>query len=118
MAYWCDPIRRIELASASAIVKIDLTWSLGLVSVELYKLPNPLSCRTLLICPIWISKVLIDAPWFLMAASVEARISLIKLEFSSCLFIDSLINFLRVSSIDFLRSWYEGFALSFDRIPE
>ncbi|GJS06727.1 hypothetical protein Tco_0363523, partial [Tanacetum coccineum] len=80
------------------------TWSLGLVSVELGKLPNPLSCRTLLICPIWIIKVLIDAPWFLMAASVKARISLIKLEFSSCLFADSLINLLRVSSIDCLRS--------------
>ncbi|GKB43690.1 hypothetical protein Tco_0888632 [Tanacetum coccineum] len=39
-----------------------------------------------------------------MAASVEARISLIKLEFSSCLFANSLINLLRVSSIVFLRS--------------
>ncbi|GJU60941.1 hypothetical protein Tco_1238707, partial [Tanacetum coccineum] len=58
-----------------------------------------------------ISKVLIDAPWLRMAASVEARISLIKLEFSSCLFADSLMNLLRVSSIDCLGSWYEGFAL-------
>ncbi|GJU75844.1 hypothetical protein Tco_1272914 [Tanacetum coccineum] len=33
-------------------------------------------------------------------SSVEARISLIKLEFSSCLFADSLINLLKVSSID------------------
>ncbi|GKD87241.1 hypothetical protein Tco_1358395 [Tanacetum coccineum] len=36
------------------------------------RLPNPLSCKTLLICPICISKVLIEAPWFLIAASVEA----------------------------------------------
>ncbi|GKB22766.1 reverse transcriptase domain-containing protein [Tanacetum coccineum] len=28
-AYWCDPIRRIELASASTIVEIYLTWSLS-----------------------------------------------------------------------------------------
>nr|GEX06097.1 hypothetical protein [Tanacetum cinerariifolium] len=34
-AYWCDLIRRIELVSDSTIVEIDLTWSLGLVSVEL-----------------------------------------------------------------------------------
>ncbi|GJZ00685.1 hypothetical protein Tco_0518114 [Tanacetum coccineum] len=71
-AYWYDPIRHIELASASTIVKIDLTWSLELVSVELGKLPNPLSYSTLLICPIWIFKVFIDAPWFLMAAFVKA----------------------------------------------
>ncbi|GJT86850.1 putative ribonuclease H-like domain-containing protein [Tanacetum coccineum] len=37
-------------------------------------------------------------------ASVEAQISLIKLEFSSCLFVDSLMNLLKVSSIDYLRS--------------
>ncbi|GJZ30171.1 hypothetical protein Tco_0575218 [Tanacetum coccineum] len=110
-AYWEDPILRIGYESTSIIVEIDLTWSLGLVSVKLGKLPNPLSYRTFLIFLIWISKVLIDAPWFLMAASVEARIYLIKLELSSCLFADSLINFLRVSSIDCLRSWYEGFAL-------
>ncbi|GKC40840.1 hypothetical protein Tco_1053224, partial [Tanacetum coccineum] len=81
------------------------------VSVELGRLPNLLSCSTLLICPILISKVLTDAPWFLMAASVVAQISLIKWEFSSCLFADSFMNFLRVSSIDCLHSWYEGFAL-------
>ncbi|GJR29744.1 putative ribonuclease H-like domain-containing protein [Tanacetum coccineum] len=103
-AYWEDPIQRIGYESASTIVEIDLTWSLGLVSVELGRLPNPLSCRTLLIFPIWISKVLIDAPWFLMEASVEAQIYLIKLEFSSCRFADSLINLLMVSSIDCLRS--------------
>ncbi|GKC66928.1 hypothetical protein Tco_1099526, partial [Tanacetum coccineum] len=85
--------------------------SLGFISVELDRLPNPLSCSTLLICPICISNVLIDAPWFLMAASVEAQISLIKLEFFSCLFADPPINLLKVSSIDSLRSWYEGFAL-------
>ncbi|GKA66677.1 hypothetical protein Tco_0766485 [Tanacetum coccineum] len=73
MAYWVDLIRRIEYESASIVVEIDLTWSLGFVSVEL--------------------------------ASIEARISLIKLEFSSCLFADSLINLLRVSSIDYFRSW-------------
>ncbi|GJV67755.1 hypothetical protein Tco_1483264 [Tanacetum coccineum] len=105
MAYWDDLIRRIEYDSASIVVEIDLTWSLGFVLVEFGRLPNPLSCSTLLICPICISKVLIDAPWFLMATSVEARISLIKLEFSSCLFADSLMNLLRVSSIDCLRSW-------------
>ncbi|GJV11269.1 hypothetical protein Tco_1352810 [Tanacetum coccineum] len=110
-AYWEDPIRRIRYDSASTIVEIDLTWSLGLVLVELGKLLNPLSCRTLLICPIWISKVLIDAPWFLMASSIKAQISLIKLEFSLCLFADSLINLLMVSSIDYLCSWYEGFVL-------
>ncbi|GKA38191.1 hypothetical protein Tco_0730742 [Tanacetum coccineum] len=38
-------------------------------SSELGRLPNPLSCKTLLICPICISKVLIEAPWFLIAAS-------------------------------------------------
>nr|GEW43885.1 hypothetical protein [Tanacetum cinerariifolium] len=63
MAYWEDPIRRIGYDLASIIVEIDLTWSLGLVLVELDKLPNPLFCRTLLICLIWISKVLVDAHW-------------------------------------------------------
>ncbi|GJZ26351.1 hypothetical protein Tco_0570604 [Tanacetum coccineum] len=71
-AYWEDPIRRIGYESASTTIEIDLTWSLELVLVELGKLLNPLSCSALLICPIWISKVVIDAPWFLMAASVEA----------------------------------------------
>ncbi|GKF78223.1 hypothetical protein Tco_0230693, partial [Tanacetum coccineum] len=33
-----------------------------------------------------------EAPWFLIAASVEARISLIMFEFSSCLLADSAIN--------------------------
>ncbi|GKE94742.1 hypothetical protein Tco_1579597 [Tanacetum coccineum] len=83
MTYRENPIRCIEYESPSIIVEIDLTWSLGLVSVELDKLPNLLSCSTLLICPIWISKVLIDAPWFLMAAFVEAWISLIRLEYSA-----------------------------------
>ncbi|GJU88732.1 hypothetical protein Tco_1301155 [Tanacetum coccineum] len=44
------------------------------------------------------NEVLIDAPWFLIGASVKARISLIKLEFSSCLFADSLMNLLRISA--------------------
>ncbi|GJW32978.1 putative reverse transcriptase domain-containing protein [Tanacetum coccineum] len=66
-----------------------------------------------------ISKVLIDAPWFRMAAFVEARISVIKLEFSSCLFADSLINLLRVSSIECLRSLVsKDLHCSFDRILE
>ncbi|GKF17480.1 hypothetical protein Tco_0062398 [Tanacetum coccineum] len=106
MAYWDDLIRRIEYESASIMVEIDLTWSLGFVSVGLGRLPNPLSYSTLFVFPICISKVLIDAPRFLMAASIVAQISLIKLEFSSCLFVDSLMNLLRVSSIDCLRSWY------------
>ncbi|GJZ31562.1 hypothetical protein Tco_0576609 [Tanacetum coccineum] len=66
-AYWFDLIRCIEFESASIVVEIDLTWSLGFVSVEL--------------------------------AFVEARISLIKLEFSSCLFADSLMNLLRVETV-------------------
>ncbi|GKB29378.1 hypothetical protein Tco_0868779 [Tanacetum coccineum] len=70
-AYWLNPIRRIEFESALMEVEIDLTWSL----------------------------VLIDAPWFRMAASVKAWISLIKLEFSSCLFVDSLMNLLKVHQI-------------------
>nr|GEU31669.1 hypothetical protein [Tanacetum cinerariifolium] len=70
--YWEGLIQHIGYDSASTTVEIDLTWSLGLVSVEL--------------------------------AFVEAQISLIKLEFSSCLFADSLINLLRVSSIDRLHS--------------
>nr|GEW93630.1 hypothetical protein [Tanacetum cinerariifolium] len=77
MVNWEDPIRRIGYEPVSTIVKIDLTWSLGLVSIEL--------------------------------ASIEARMALIKLEFSSCLFSDSLINLLRVSSIDYLRS--DGFKM-------
>ncbi|GKC48885.1 hypothetical protein Tco_1071630 [Tanacetum coccineum] len=111
MAYWVDLIRRIECESASMLVEIDLTWSLGFVLVELGRLPYPLSYSTLLIFLICTSNVIIDAHWFLMATSIEAQISLIKLEFSSCLFADSLMNLLRVSSIECLRSWYEGLAL-------
>nr|GFA26694.1 hypothetical protein [Tanacetum cinerariifolium] len=64
----------------------------------------------------FLREVRINAKWFerkitIHNASVEARISLIKLEFSSCIFPGSLINLLRVSFIDFLLSWYEGFAL-------
>nr|GEV53696.1 retrovirus-related Pol polyprotein from transposon TNT 1-94 [Tanacetum cinerariifolium] len=33
--YWEDPIRRIRYDLASKIVEIDLTWSLGLVSIKL-----------------------------------------------------------------------------------
>ncbi|GJU21092.1 hypothetical protein Tco_1154434 [Tanacetum coccineum] len=50
------------------------------------------------------SKVLIEAPWFLISASVEARISLIMFEFSSCLLADSAMNFVSDSSRLGLRS--------------
>ncbi|GKB45522.1 hypothetical protein Tco_0896275 [Tanacetum coccineum] len=92
------PIRRMYSRTDTTIpeksplaVEIDLTWSRGFVSVELGRFPNPLSCKTLLICPICISKVLIEAHRFLIAASVEARISLIMFEFCSCLLADSAI---------------------------
>ncbi|GKF36429.1 hypothetical protein Tco_0113187, partial [Tanacetum coccineum] len=80
-------------------------------SSELGRLPNPLSCKTLLICPICISMVLIEAPWFLIAAFVETRISLIIFEFSSCLLADSAINLVSDSSRLGLRSGYEEFLL-------
>ncbi|GKF73733.1 hypothetical protein Tco_0220065, partial [Tanacetum coccineum] len=97
MAYGSCLIRRISEKSALA-VEIDLTWSRGFIYVELDRLPNLLFCKTLLICPICISKVLIEAPWFLMAASVEDRISLIMFEFSSCLLADSAMNLVSDSS--------------------
>ncbi|GJZ47514.1 hypothetical protein Tco_0601346 [Tanacetum coccineum] len=102
---WC-----ISEKSALA-VEIDLTWSQWFVSVELGRLPNPLSCKTLLICLICISKVLIEAPWFLMAASVEARISLIMFEFSACLLAYFAMNLVSDSSRLGLRSRYEEFPL-------
>ncbi|GJR56361.1 hypothetical protein Tco_1406882 [Tanacetum coccineum] len=43
-AYWEDLIRHIEFESVLIVVEIDLTWSLEFVSVELGRLPNPLSC--------------------------------------------------------------------------
>ncbi|GJR09487.1 hypothetical protein Tco_0792139 [Tanacetum coccineum] len=91
MAYGSCPIWRISEKSTLAI-EIDLNWSRRFVSVELGRLPNTLSCKTLLICPICISMVLIEALWFLIAALVESRISLIMIEFSSCLLADSAIN--------------------------
>ncbi|GJU23684.1 hypothetical protein Tco_1157026 [Tanacetum coccineum] len=109
-AYGPHRIRRISEKSALA-VEIDLTWSRGFVSVELGRLPNPLSYKTLLICLICISKVLIEALWFLIAASVEARISLIMFEFSSCLLADSAINLVSDSSRLGLRLGYEEFPL-------
>ncbi|GKC50464.1 hypothetical protein Tco_1073209, partial [Tanacetum coccineum] len=109
-AYGPHPIWRISEKSSLA-VGIYLTWSRGFVSVELGRLPNPLSCKTLLIYPICISKVLIEAPWFLIAASVEAQISLIMFEFSSCLLVDSAINLVSDSSRLVLRSGYEEFPL-------
>ncbi|GKB33168.1 hypothetical protein Tco_0872569 [Tanacetum coccineum] len=55
--------------------------------------------------------VLIEAPWFLIVASVEAQISLIMFEFSSCLIADSTINLVSDSSRLGLRSGYEEFTL-------
>ncbi|GJX16683.1 hypothetical protein Tco_0217515 [Tanacetum coccineum] len=110
MTYGSCLIRRISEKSA-LVVEIDLTWSRGFVPVELGRLSNPISCKTLLICPICISKVLIEAPWFLIAASVEAQISLIMFEFSSCLLADSAINLVSDSSRLGLRSGYEEFPL-------
>ncbi|GJT60096.1 hypothetical protein Tco_1003629 [Tanacetum coccineum] len=55
--------------------------------------------------------VLIEAPWFLIAASVEARISFIMFEFSSCLLADSAINLVSDSFRLGLRSGYEVFTL-------
>ncbi|GKA38680.1 hypothetical protein Tco_0731231 [Tanacetum coccineum] len=110
MAYGPHPIWRILEKSALA-VEIDLTWSRGFVFVELGRLPNPFSCKTLLICPICISKVLIEAPWFFIVASVEARISLIMFDFSSCLLADSIMNLVSDSSRLGLRSGYEEFPL-------
>ncbi|GJU31330.1 hypothetical protein Tco_1174919 [Tanacetum coccineum] len=109
-AYGSHPIRRIPEKSPLA-VEIDLTWSRGFVSVELGRFPNPLSCKTLLICPICISKVLIEAHRFLIAASVEARISLIMFEFCSCLLADSAIILVSDSSRLGLRLGYEEFPL-------
>ncbi|GKE79215.1 hypothetical protein Tco_1545335, partial [Tanacetum coccineum] len=109
-AYGSYLIRRI-LDKSALVVEIDLTWSRGFVFVELGRLPNPLSCKTLLIYPICISKVLIEAPWFLIAASVEARIFLIMFEFSSCLLADSAINLVSDSSRLGLQSGYEEFPL-------
>ncbi|GJR29304.1 hypothetical protein Tco_1105536 [Tanacetum coccineum] len=54
-AYGPHPIRRI-LEKLALAVEIDLTWSRGFVSIELGTLPNPLSCKTLLMYPICISK--------------------------------------------------------------
>ncbi|GJW74468.1 hypothetical protein Tco_0133838 [Tanacetum coccineum] len=109
-AYGSHPIHRIPEKLALA-VEIDLTWSRGFVSVELGRLPNPLSCKNLLVCPICISKVLIEAPWFLIVASVEARISLFMFEFSSCLVADFAINLVSDSSRLGLRLGYEEFPL-------
>ncbi|GJZ61721.1 hypothetical protein Tco_0617858 [Tanacetum coccineum] len=108
--YGSHLIRRI-LEKPALAVEIDLTWSRGFVSVELGRFPNPLSCKSLLICPICISKVLIEAHCFLIAASVEARISLIMFEFSSCLLVDSALNLVNDSSRLGLRSGYEEFPL-------
>ncbi|GJX07317.1 hypothetical protein Tco_0195249 [Tanacetum coccineum] len=92
-------------------VEVNLTWSRGFVSIALGRLANPLFCKTLLIYPIYISKVFIEAPWFLIAASVEARISLIMFEFSSCLLAYSAMKLVNDSSRLGLRSGYEEFPL-------
>ncbi|GJR70828.1 hypothetical protein Tco_0016893 [Tanacetum coccineum] len=91
-AYWVDPIRRIKFESASIVVEIDLTWSLWFVFVDELVGFKSFSVVPWIFAPICITKVLIDVlvPY---GASVEAHISLIKLEFSSCLFVDSLIEF-------------------------
>ncbi|GJS13596.1 hypothetical protein Tco_0408068 [Tanacetum coccineum] len=73
-AYGQHPIRCISDESALAI-EIDFTWSLGFGSVEPGRPPAPL-----------------------YSASVEARISLIMFEFSSCLFVDSAMNLVSDSS--------------------
>ncbi|GJU74307.1 hypothetical protein Tco_1265712 [Tanacetum coccineum] len=85
-AYGPHPIQRIPEKSVLA-VEIDLTWSRGFVFV------------------------LIEAPWFLIAALVEARISLIMLEFSSCLLADYAINLVSDSFRLGLQSGYEEFPL-------
>ncbi|GKG10754.1 hypothetical protein Tco_0342154 [Tanacetum coccineum] len=54
----------------------------------------------------------IDFTWSLVfAALVEARISLIMFEFSSCLFADSAISLISDSSNVYLRLGYEEFLL-------
>nr|GEV13967.1 reverse transcriptase domain-containing protein [Tanacetum cinerariifolium] len=85
--YGPDPIRRIKDESTLA-VDIDFTWSLRFGFVKPDKLPIPLS-----------------------SASVEARISLIMFEFSSCLFADSAMNLVSDSSKVCLQSGYEEFPL-------
>ncbi|GKA81756.1 hypothetical protein Tco_0788448 [Tanacetum coccineum] len=65
-AYGLVSIRRILDKSVIA-VEIDFTWSFGFVSVELGRLPEPLSCNTLLIWSICSSKVLIDAHGILIS---------------------------------------------------
>ncbi|GJR76323.1 hypothetical protein Tco_0088688 [Tanacetum coccineum] len=46
-----------------------------------------------------------------LAASVEARISLMMVEFSSCLLAESAMNLDNDSSIVSLRAWYKEFPL-------
>ncbi|GKG12137.1 hypothetical protein Tco_0346374, partial [Tanacetum coccineum] len=75
MAYGSCMIRCILEKSALA-VEIDLTWSRGFVFVELGRLPNPLSFKTLLICPICISKVLIEADSAMYLVSDSSRLGL------------------------------------------
>ncbi|GJT69568.1 hypothetical protein Tco_1028854 [Tanacetum coccineum] len=87
MAYGLHPIQRISDESALA-VEINFTWSLGFDSVEPGRPPIPLS-----------------------SASVEARISLIMFEFSSCLFGDLAMNLVSDSSNICLRFRYEEFLL-------
>ncbi|GKF18659.1 hypothetical protein Tco_0063577, partial [Tanacetum coccineum] len=77
-AYGPHLIRRISEKSA-LVVEINLTWSRGFISVELSRLPNPLS----------------------------SRISLIMFEFSSCFLADFAINLVSDSSRLCLRSGYE-----------
>ncbi|GJW74625.1 putative reverse transcriptase domain-containing protein [Tanacetum coccineum] len=78
-------------------------------TVALGRLQNPISWLylALLANRFYNVKVVNRCSLFRMVASVKLGFSLIKLEFSSCLFADLLMNLLRVSSIDCLRSWYE-----------
>ncbi|GJZ53909.1 hypothetical protein Tco_0608794 [Tanacetum coccineum] len=87
MAYGLHPIRRISDESALA-VEIDFIWSLGFGSVEPSRPLIPLS-----------------------SASVEARISLIMFEFSSCFFADLAMNLVSDFSNVCLRSGYKEFPL-------
>ncbi|GJX03376.1 hypothetical protein Tco_0189292 [Tanacetum coccineum] len=86
-AYGLHLIRRISDES-TLVVEIDFTRSIGFGSVKPGRPPIPLS-----------------------STSVEARISLIMLEFSSCLFVDSAMNLVGDSSNVCLRSGYEEFLL-------
>ncbi|GJX63223.1 hypothetical protein Tco_0296123 [Tanacetum coccineum] len=98
--------------NSALAVEINLTWSRDL-SCRNGRLTKP-SClqeQIAMPVPICISKVLIEAPWFLISASAEARISLIMFEFFLCLLADSAINLASDSSGLGLRSGLKSFPL-------